>query len=102
MIYKCELQNELGKHLYVRGPEEEVYDFVDGFFLKHEEDVPMIVDHTDRENDEVFVHLMYTPPNLYCEKCDVEVNSRKQMEHHIKGKKHNPRIFNGGFACAIF
>ena len=87
MIYKCEVQNQLGNHLYLRGPEEEVYDTVDQFFITHEDDTPMVIEERDSGED-LFVHLMYVPPNLYCDTCDIHVNSSRQMEHHIKGKKH--------------
>ena len=88
MVYKCEVQNHLGNHLYLRGQEEEVYDVVDQFFIENEYNMPMIIEERNRGED-IFVHLMYTPPNLYCEVCDVCVNSTRQMEHHIKGKRHH-------------
>ena len=87
MVYKCEVQNNLGKHLYLRGKEDDVYDVVDQFFIEYEDNEPMMIEERDR-GDEIFVHLMYTPPNLYCDRCDVLVNSERQMEHHIKGKRH--------------
>lgn len=88
MVYICKVQNNTGVHTYLRGGEEEVYDYVDNFFIKHEDKVPMVIDHVDRDDGEVFVHLMSNHIQVYCESCDVVLNSEKQYYHHIRGKKH--------------
>ena len=98
MVYKCEVQNQLGNHLYLRGKEDDVYDIVDHFFFQHEGDAPMIIEEFDHDDD-IFVHLMYVPPNLYCDACDIVVNSKKQMLHHIKGRKHQYCIDD---SCVVF
>ena len=98
MVYKCELQNQLGTHLFLRGTKDDVYDIVDHFFFKHEDDTPMMIEEIDRD-DGIFIHLMYVPPNLYCDACDTMVNSTKQMLHHIKGKKHQ---YNTNDSCIVF
>jgi hypothetical protein len=88
MVYHCSVQNNIGVHTYLRGECEEVYDWVDTFFFKNEGKEPMIIDHVDREDDEVFVHLMSNHREVYCEQCNIMLNSEKQYYHHVKGNKH--------------
>ena len=88
MVYHCIVQNNIGVHTYLRGDNEDIYDCVDTYFLKNEGKEPMIIDHVDREDGEVFIHLMSSHNEVYCEKCDMILNSEKQYSHHIRGKKH--------------
>ena len=72
----------------MRGDKEDVYDWVDNYLFKNEDKESMIIDHVDREDGDVFVHLMTTRNEVYCEKCDIILNSEKQYNHHIIGRKH--------------
>ena len=88
MVYHCRVQNNIGVHTYLRGDKEDVYDWIDNYFFKNEDKESMIIDHVDREDGDIFVHLMTNHAEVYCEKCDIILNSEKQYYHHIRGKKH--------------
>ena len=92
MVYKCKVSDDNGVHVYLRGTEESVYDHVDHFFMDNEDREPMIVDHVDRTDDEVFVHLMANSSEVYCDTCDIVLNSEKQYMHHVRGRRHQCSI----------
>ena len=91
MIHVCNLQNDIGQHFYIRGGYNDVYDYVDRFFDTNGTNEPMIIQSQVRDED-TFVHLMHLHPKLYCEDCDVHVNSRVQLDQHISGKKHSYNV----------
>ena len=91
MIHVCNLQNDIGQHFYLRGGYNDVYDYVDRFFDTKRHNEPIIIQSLDRDED-TFVHLMHLHPELYCEDCDVHVNSQSQFDRHIAGKKHRYNV----------
>ena len=91
MVYSCTVKNIIGTHTYIRGNKDEIDDYINNFFVTQQDNTPMVIEVKDR-SEGVFAHLMADTPNLYCETCDVIVNSQKQMKHHIKGKTHKYNI----------
>ena len=88
MVYTCKVENNLGIHTYLRGDIDDVYDIVDQYFITNETREPMIVNHIDREDNEVFVHLLVNNIIYVCEPCNICLNSEKQYYHHIRGRRH--------------
>ena len=77
MVYTCTVKNIIGTHTYIRGNQDEIDDYINNFFVTQQDNKPMVIEIKDR-SEGVFAHLMADTPILYCETCDIIVNSQNK------------------------